>query len=296
MTDSFSQDTKNEISASKSKMKCCRGAELYGMMFSAAFFGCDRIAVDTGNPAVYLRYIKLLREFFRAKSLSDAMLSDIQDGDTVTSVLDAVGIDRASVPTHIDRGMIKCQFCGWSFVKGVFLSCGTITSPENSYHLEFLMRDEDSAAQFAAFLEELGTSPRITERGDRARGIYFKDSESIVDILGYIGANRAAFDILNVKIYKDIRNNANRVSNCELANIGKTVAASNGQMRAIEAIISSGRADELPGALRETLDLRMAFPDATLSELAGKHDPPITKSGVNHRLKKLTEFAKMCGE
>ena len=75
MTDSFSQDTKNEISASKSKMKCCRGAELYGMMFGAAFFGCDRIAVDTGNPAVYLRYIKLLREFFRAKSLSDAMLS-----------------------------------------------------------------------------------------------------------------------------------------------------------------------------------------------------------------------------
>ena len=186
-------------------MKCCRGAELYGMMFGAAFFGCDRIAVDTGNPAVYLRYIKLLREFFRAKSLSDAMLSDIQDGDTVTSVLDAVGIDRASVPTHIDRGMIKCQFCGWSFVKGVFLSCGTITSPENSYHLEFLMRDEDSAAQFAAFLEELGTSPRITERGDRARGIYFKDSESIVDILGYIGA-------MNPKEYTEYKQQGYRYS------------------------------------------------------------------------------------
>ena len=277
-------------------MKCCRGAEVYGMMFGAAFFGCGRIAVDTANPAVYLRYIKLLREFYRAKSLTDAELIDIRGAGPVRAVLDAVGIMADTVPERIDRGMMKCQFCGWSFVKGVFLSCGTITKPENSYHLEFLMRDAAAATEFAAFLEQLGTSPRITERGETARGVYFKDSESIVDILGYIGANRAAFDILNVKIYKDLRNNANRVSNCELANIGKTVAASNGQMRAIETIISSGRADELPEALRETLDLRMAFPDATLSELAAKHDPPITKSGVNHRLKKLTEFAKICGE
>lgn len=277
-------------------MKCCRGAEVYGMMFGAAFFGHDRIAVDTANPAVCLRYIKLLREFFRSKSLSDAELADIRNPGIVKAVLDSVGIAENTVPGRIDRGMMKCQFCGWSFVKGVFLSCGTITKPENSYHLEFLMRDAETAAQFSAFLEELGTSPRITERGETARGVYFKDSESIVDILGYIGANRAAFDILNVKIYKDLRNNANRVSNCELANIGKTVAASNGQMRAIETIISSGRADELPDALRETLDLRMAFPDATLSELAAKHAPPITKSGVNHRLKKLGEFAKQCAE
>lgn len=277
-------------------MKCCRGAEVYGMMFGAAFFGHDRITVDTVNPAVYLRYIKLLREFFKARGLSDVELADIRDPNTVNAMLDAVGISKESVPIHIDRAMMKCRLCGWSFVKGVFLSCGTITSPENSYHLEFLMRDAETAAEFAGFLEELGVLPRITERGDSARGVYFKDSESIVDILGYIGANRAAFDILNVKIYKDIRNNANRVSNCELANIGKTVAASNGQMRAIETIISSGRADELPDALRETLDLRMAFPDATLSELAARHDPPITKSGVNHRLKKLTEFAKLCGE
>lgn len=126
------------------------------------------------------------------------------------------------------------------------------------------------------------------------RGIYFKDSEEIVDILGHIGANRAAFELLNVKIYKDIRNNVNRVSNCELANIGKTVAASNEQMKAIETIIQSGKADELPDELRATLDIRAAFPNATLSELAEKHTPPITKSGVNHRLKRLIDFSKKC--
>jgi DNA-binding protein WhiA len=98
--------------------------------------------------------------------------------------------------------------------------------------------------------------------------------------------------MLDIKIYKDLRNNANRRANCEMANIGKTVAASDIQMRAIEAIIENGKADELPDELRQTLDLRAAFPNATLNELAAMHTPPITKSGVNHRLKRLIDFSQ----
>jgi DNA-binding protein WhiA len=106
-----------------------------------------------------------------------------------------------------------------------------------------------------------------------------------------MGANRAAFKMLDVKIFKDLRNTANRVANCEMANIGKTVAASDMQMRAIEKIIESGKSDELPDELKQTLDLRAAFPGATLNELAEMHTPPITKSGVNHRLKRIVDFS-----
>ena len=293
MFDSFSQDTKNEICSVKNKQKCCRGAELYGMMYGATFFDVDGITLETENPTVLIRYSKLLREFVRLKGMTDFNLSNITSKELIFEILFSIGISGDEPLYKIRREVLKCQFCGWSFVRGVFLSCGTITYPANSYHLEFLM-GENKATEFCLLLQELGVVPRVIERGDKLKGVYFKDSEEIVEMLGHIGANRAAFEILNVKIYKDIRNNANRVRNCELANIGKVVAASNEQMRAIEIIIQSDKASELPDELKTTLDLRAAFPDATLMELAEMHNPPITKSGVNHRLKRIIEFSKKC--
>ena len=263
------------------------------MMYGATFFDVDGITLETENPTVLIRYSKLLREFVRLKGMTDFNLSNITSKELIFEILFSIGISGDEPLYKIRREVLKCQFCGWSFVRGVFLSCGTITYPANSYHLEFLM-GENKATEFCLLLQELGVVPRVIERGDKLKGVYFKDSEEIVEMLGHIGANRAAFEILNVKIYKDIRNNANRVRNCELANIGKVVAASNEQMRAIEIIIQSDKASELPDELKTTLDLRAAFPDATLMELAEMHNPPITKSGVNHRLKRIIEFSKKC--
>ena len=264
------------------------------MLFGAARFDRSGVSLVTENPAVSLCCIKLMREIGGFCGVSDRELIDLSDPRRIGQLFAALGLDESSSCDKIEESVLHCQFCRWSFVKGVFLSCGTLTAPGNAYHLEFLMRNEEAALSFYSYLESLGVSPRITERRDKTRGVYFKDSEGIVDILGYIGANRAAFELLNVKIYKDLRNNANRVSNCELANIGKTVAAATEQISAIDTIIRSGRSDELPGELRATLDLRAAFPDATLSELAAMHTPPITKSGVNHRLRRLIEFSKKC--
>ena len=292
MYDSFSQEVKNELCATRTKLKCCRASLLYGMLCGASEVSRDRIVLDTENPAVALSFSRLAREFSGMKDKSDSILTVIDDPAVVERLFLGLGTSPdAPVP---DPAVMSCQFCGWSFVKGVFLSCGTITSPGNAYHMEFLMRNEESAAGLTSYLSELNVSPKITERRGGLFGVYYKDSESVVDILGYLGANRAAFKLLDVKIYKDLRNNANRVANCEAANIGKTVAAANEQMRAIETIIASGRSDELPDELKQTLDLRAAFPDATLLELALKHQPPITKSGVNHRLRRLMDFAKTC--
>jgi DNA-binding protein WhiA len=251
-----------------------------------------RIRLETENPAIALLFTKLVREAVGLRDKSEAVLTTIEDADLLSKLYTALRLTEASaVP---DPDMIRCEFCHWSFAKGLFLACGTITQPDNAYHMEFLLRNEESALGIAAFLTDLGVPPKITERRGGLCGVYYKDSESVVDILGHLGANRAAFKMLDAKIIKEIRNNANRVANCEAANIGKTVAAANEQMKAIQTIITSGRADELPDELKQTLDLRAAFPNDTLLELAAKHQPPITKSGVNHRLKRLVDFSLKC--
>ncbi len=293
MYESFSQDTKTELGAVRQKSVCCRRALLYGMLYGAEIFSRERIFFDTENPSVLLLYGKLIRGMISCREFSDADLADLPQ-DKAEALLSSLGFAPGEPLFRIKRELIVCPSCAWAFVRGVFLSCGTVTAPGSAYHLEFLMRERAEAEELAEYLASLDLSPKLTERGGSLFGVYFKDSESIVDLLGHIGANRAAFDLLNVKIYRDIRNNVNRVSNCELANLEKTVAAANEQMKAIEAILSSGREKELPEELRQTLDLRAAFPDATLSELAGRHTPPITKSGVNHRLKRLIEFSKHC--
>ncbi len=292
MNESFSQEVKNELCTAKTKMRCCRASLLYGMLCGAAEASDECVRLETENPAVAVLFTKLVKEAAGLRDKNDSILTSIEDPVLLEKVYTSLGSpEEGRTP---DPSALSCEFCKWAFVKGLFLACGTITRPDNAYHMEFLLRNEESAVGISDFLTELGAPPKITERRGGLTGVYYKDSESVVDVLGHLGANRAAFKLLDVKILKDIRNNANRVANCEAANIGKTVAASNEQMRAIEAIITSGRADELPDELRQTLDLRAAFPNDTLLELASKHQPPITKSGVNHRLKRLVEFSKKC--
>lgn len=293
MYESFSQDVKNEICAVRTKQKCCRASLLYGMLFGLTVFTPTEMHLETENPSVVLQFSRLVREFSDCgKTVQDHELVDCHSPERIAVMMEHLGtsIDAG----HPDKAVMTCQGCGWSFVKGVFLTCGTVTSPGNAYHLEFLFSIEERAVGLATYLESLGIPPKLTERRGGLFGVYYKDSESVLDIFGHFGANRAAFKLLDVKIYKDLRNNANRVANCEAANIGKTVAAANEQMRAIELIIESGHADDLPEELRQTLDLRAAFPNATLRELAEMHQPPITRSGVNHRLRRLVEFSQKC--
>lgn len=289
MYESFSQEVKNEICASRPKAACCRVSTLYGMICGAVRTEAS-LRLDTENPTVAQFYARLMKEVTGNRKASDLSLLSLQGAEAIGRVFAVIGASPdAAVP---DLRVLKCESCRWSFIKGLFLSCGTVTSPGNAYHLEFLLHSAESAEVLSTLFSELGLPPKVTERRGGVFGVYFKDSEAVVDLLGYLGANRAAFQLLDVKIYRDLRNNANRVANCETANISKTVAASNDQMRAIETIIESGRADELSAELRQTLDLRAAFPNAPLPELAARHDPPITKSGVNHRLKRLIAFAE----
>ena len=288
MYESFSQDVKNEICAFRVKGKCCKVAFLYGMICGTNPHTEDTVIFESENPSVVMHYARLIKEITGWRKESDIALTYISDHQKLKEIKDKLGVSSI---TTIDHNAFMCEECVRSFIRGMFLSCGTVTYPESSYHMEFLIRGRERAKMLLEFLSDLGTVPKLIERRSGYYGVYYKDSENVVDVLGHLGANKAAFKMLDIKIIKDIRNNANRVANCEAANISKTIAASDSQMRAIEKIIESGKSDELPDELRMTLDLRAGFPSATLKELAEMHNPPITKSGVNHRLKRLIDFA-----
>ena len=191
----------------------------------------------------------------------------------------------------IDRGVFVCPECKNVFLRGAFLACGTINSPDSGYRIELTVQSAALADDFEKFLGESGLSPlRASKRS--AELLYFKESENIEDFLNLIGAHNAAFDIMNEKIYREFRNNANRIANCETANIDKSVSASLSQIEAINKLERLGKLELLPDELRITAKLRLENPDVSLTELAELHEPPITKSGVNHRLAKLRAIAE----
>lgn len=250
---SFSQETKNTLCGIITKPVCCRRALLCGILMFRQPQENDEIIHLT-------------------ERLEDEFISD----DFYTPDID---------------GLFRCEGCRRCFLRGVFLACGMITDPSKLYQLELTMRGNDSAEDICGLLEECGFTPkRMIRRGLEI--IYLKDNEAVSDFLSLIGAQKAYFELINVKIRKEFRNTANRITNCDAANITRTVSAAHSQLEAIKELRQSGHIGSLPSELYETARLRAENEDATLNELAQLHNPPITKSGVNHRLKKIMEF---CG-
>ena len=192
------------------------------------------------------------------------------------------GINRTFVSGNdVDTGI---------FLRGVFLSCGSVSVQKAGYHMELSVRDENKCGQLYSLITEQGMKiNRSVRRG--VPYLYSKDSENISDFLTFIGAMQSSMEIMNIKIYKDFRSNINRKVNCEAANIGKTVAASAKQIEDINFIIECGEYEKLPSDLKELASLRIENPDISLSELGKLFDPPITRSGVNHRIERIRKIA-----
>ncbi len=183
---------------------------------------------------------------------------------------------------------LACEGCRSAFLRGAFLASATVNDPRRSIHAELSFHLEASADLLAAFLSEEGYPPRRVTRKN-AYGVYYKDGNSAEYILALAGASRMSMDMMNVRIEREIRNQENRATNCVAKNIEKSVSAAARQMAAIEKLTLSGMLAQLPEAIRYTALLRAENPDATLEELRLLHDPPITKSGLNHRLQKIIE-------
>lgn len=202
---------------------------------------------------------------------------------------------------RIDRRYFSCSECGRYFLCGVFLSSGSVGDPKRDYRLEITIpRDEDGGTALAddleAYLREIDLLPlrHKPSKGAGAKNtvLYLRQAEKVEDFLNYIGASTPAFEALNTRIHKQYRNEANRITNCETSNIDRAVNAAQKQIRDIELLIESGKLADMDDGLRQTAQLRIENPFVSLQELASMHRPPITKSGVVHRLRKLSSAAK----
>lgn len=190
---------------------------------------------------------------------------------------------------HINYEIISTSSLG-VFTAGIFLACGSVNDPEKEYHLEFTVPDEMLADELIALLRDIGvTAKRSVRRGQCI--VYIKGSEYIEDTLTFIGAQQCTLEIINVKIYKDIRNKANRIANCDTANIDKTVNASLRQIDDIQLIARTKGLDSLPAELLEIAQLRLDNDDMSLRDIGENLSEPISRSGVNHRFQRIAKIA-----
>lgn len=183
------------------------------------------------------------------------------------------------------------ECCKSAYLRGAFLGGGSMLDPKTRYHLEFDSKHEGYAEHIRELLRRKGITAKITKRKGRFV-VYIKEYSAIADALGAMGAVGAAMELYNVSIEKELRNTANRQANCEIANIEKTAKAAVGQIEAIRKIEKCMGFDDLPETLQEIAKLRCRFPEESLKELGERLNPPIGKSGVNHRLKRIEEIAK----
>lgn len=186
---------------------------------------------------------------------------------------------------------IKDENCAKALVRGAFMGAGSITNPKNVYHLEIVFQREDSANVINQILQEYGISSKVIKR-DKSYVVYMKDGENISKLLAFIGANKSVLEFEDTRVMKEIKNNVNRIVNCETANLNKTILSSVRQIEDIKLIKSKHKFDRLSSKEKELANLRLDNPDATLLELGKMLEVPISKSGVNHRMEAISRLAE----
>ena len=291
---SFSSDIKKELCDVKEMPRSEMAAMLYGVFYASRT--ADEIPLVQTEKMYLLNAVRILcdavfpevkHEMVRLVKNSGSLYTfRIKDGyDTIAEHFgDYADINASVVSGNDDES--------GAFLRGVFVTCGSVTDPNKEYHLEIVLPDSERAAALHSFINEHGMAVKTTLRLRKNLVLYAKESELIEDFLTYIGAAAHSLEIMQVKIMKDFRNRVNRSVNCESANLDKTVAAAGKSVEDIELIYSTKGADWLSEELRETAELRVEFPEMPLSELCAQFKKPISRSGLNHRLKKLSKLAE----
>lgn len=296
---SFAFKAKSEMCRTQLSRQCCARAEAYGVLLYCNTFTPSEVRIITENPEFAGRLPKLFHKAFSLKfdQLPEhdgrgKLIFRITDRDKLARVINTLGYDPQQIMAlHVNFGLLEEDCCRTAFLRGAFLAGGSVTDPEKRYHLELSGNHRQASRELCALLTEMGFLPRMVTRG-AATVIYFKQSEHIEDLLTKLGAPVAAMDIMTTKVDKAIRNGANRAMNCDIANVNKILEAATEQQSAIEALAKSGQLDRLPDKLRQTAQLRLEHPELSLSQLAELCDPPVSKSCMNHRMRKLNEEAK----
>lgn len=279
---SFTTSVKEELLQYETKnKKCCMLSYLYGFLFCAE--------EDNGKYYIKTASVENANSFFE---LCDSLFKNkylcyYKNGKISIDT----GLLRYFTIAEYKNNIFKCDKCMFHFLRSVFLLKGTVTDPEKSYLAELSFSSLEKANELLGFLIDSGYQFKLRERAGKYV-VYTKHSESIENFLGMIGAHSATFAIMNSKIFKDIRNKANRVMNCDDANINKSLEASKKYLTAINYLIESNKISRLPEQLMETAYLRLEFSELNYAELGKKFNPAISKSGLFHRLEKIVEITE----
>ena len=295
---SFSTQVKAELCRAPLNRKCCAQAEAYGVLLYCSLSTPAEVRITTESPEFADRLPQLFQKAFQARfdrlpnpGAGKRVFSSTHP-DKLSALWSVFGHDPAeALVHHINFAVLEEDHCRTAFLRGAFLAGGSVTDPAKRYHLELATSHLSVSRELYALLLEMGFSPKASRR--KANAItYFKQSNAIEDVLTAMGAPLAAMALMNAKAEKDLRGSVNRRVNCDAANLDKAVDAAQGQIEAIYKLEARGMLEELPVKLKEAVDLRMAHPELTLSQLAELCDPPVSKSAFNHRLRKLMELAR----
>ncbi len=315
---SFSSSVKNELCRIEVGHKCCLLSELAAVIrvsgaIRTAPNGDINIRIVTENAAFarklftsiksihniypevitrkskklkkHISYILIITSSMGARNILESLgiLSKCTDCKSYNNVVLDLSV--------LERGILKKSCCKKAYLRGAFLAGGSISDPEKTYHLEIANHSMELANETSYIMNNFGLNAKVIKRKG-AYIVYLKEGENIVDFLNIVGAHSSLMELENIRILKEMRNNVNRIVNCETANLEKTVNASVRQVENIKYIKENVGFDNLPDNLREIAELRLEYDNANLKELGEMLSPPLGKSGVNHRLRKLDEIAE----
>ncbi len=309
---SFNQDVKKELTMVSTGKKCCQLALSAGFLRFAGSItlgpGGMGVKVSTTNAAAARLFASVTKDYFGARTslstqMSDQPLSRRRSYDlTITPEMNAEGILREAgilavregsdyITDGLNQEIIKKRCCRKACLRGIFLAAGMVSDPARSYHLEISCASDYMAQDVRKLINSFGLKARVSQRRNRYV-VYLKDSEQIADFLTLIGASSQLFRFQNVRITKEMKGTANRISNCENANLQRSVNSAQKQIADIEYIEKARGLLWLGEKLKKTAEIRRDNPELSLSELAALFDPPLAKSGLSHRLAKISEMAE----
>ena len=287
---SFSSEIKQELSWQLPSARHCRLAEISAILsfcshVEAGTEGTGNVRMHTENLAVARKYFTLLKKTFNINMNVSVRQNRKPHGNRsfeITALTDMTAV------RHV---LIQNPCCRRAYIRGAFLASGSVSDPEKGYHFEIVCADSARAEQLSAMLESFGIEAKITLR-KHSYILYVKEGSQIADILNVMEAHVGLMKFENIRILKEMRNSVNRQVNCETANLNKTVSAAVKQIEDIQYIQSAIGFEKLPENLAEIARLRLEQPGMSLKELGQMLTPPVGKSGVNHRLRKLSFIAE----
>ncbi len=288
-----------ELNLIEPNKTCCRKALLCGLLYSCKLIeDTSIVTVSLYREADALKAVKIVDVSF--PSNQPTQIIPCRRGGHKAYTFDFKSKALFGIFLDIDKGRaesisktvgFRCKECEGNFLRGIFSSCATLCKPQSGYHLEFSIANEPRASLFSDILSRNIATPGKIKRNGRI-GLYYKSNAKIADALYLFGATKASFNMTNMSIERDIRNNENRATNCVTRNISLSVEAASKHIEAINYLISIGKLEMLSEELMLTAKLRLEYDSATLTELAMMHNPPISKSGLNGRLTKILAIAR----